>query len=140
MAHPLADFQGDAIYVDTNVLVGLVDANSVYHPACAPFFQRAVAPTRPIQLFTATLTLDEVVFVLLQELVARDPYRIVRNRSQYLRDHPNVVRALMEQVDPLAARCVIWSLWNRSQPLTSTRCVRRYKPVVSCPAMPSTWL
>jgi hypothetical protein len=31
MAHPLADFQGDAIYVDTNVLVGLVDATSVYH-------------------------------------------------------------------------------------------------------------
>jgi hypothetical protein len=30
MASPLADFQGDAIYVDTNILVGLVDANSVY--------------------------------------------------------------------------------------------------------------
>ena len=73
MASPLADFQGDAIYVDTNVLVGLVDANSVYHLACAPFFRRAVDPARPIQLFTATLTLDEVVFVLLQELVAWTP-------------------------------------------------------------------
>jgi len=31
MARPLADFQGDAIDVDTNVLVGLVDATSVYH-------------------------------------------------------------------------------------------------------------
>jgi hypothetical protein len=30
MAHPLADFQRDAIDVDTNALVGLVDANSVY--------------------------------------------------------------------------------------------------------------
>jgi predicted nucleic acid-binding protein len=68
MASPLADFQGEAIYVDTNVLVGLVDASSVYHPACAPFCQRAGAPARPIQLFMATLTLDEVVFVLLQEL------------------------------------------------------------------------
>ena len=92
MASPLADFQGDAIYVDTNVLVGLVDANSVYHLACASFFRRAVDPARPIQLFTATLTLDEVVFVLLQEIAAQDPYRIVRDRSQYLRDHPDVVR------------------------------------------------
>jgi hypothetical protein len=30
MAHPLADFQRDAIDVDTNAMVGLVDANSVY--------------------------------------------------------------------------------------------------------------
>jgi predicted nucleic acid-binding protein len=117
MASPLADFQGNAIYVDTNVLVGLVDANSVYHLARASFFQRAVDPARPIQLFTATLTLDEVVFVLLQELVARDPYRIVRNRSQYLRDHPDVVRTLMEQVDPLAAAlCDLVTL----EPVTAT--------------------
>ena len=46
---------------------------------------------------------DEVVFVLLQELVTRDPYPIVRNRSQYLQDHPDVVRVLMGQIDPLAA-------------------------------------
>ena len=102
MAYPLADFQGDAIYLDTNVLVGLVDARSVYHPPCAAFFQRAVAPDRPIQLITATLTLDEVIFVLLQETVARDPYRITRSRSQYLQDHPDVVRALMVDLDPLA--------------------------------------
>jgi predicted nucleic acid-binding protein len=103
MAAFLTDFQGDAIYLDTNVLVGLVDANSVYHPACAAFFQRAVDPDRPIQLYTATLTLDEVVFVLLQETVVRAPYSIARNRSQYLRDHPDVVRDLMLQLDPLAA-------------------------------------
>jgi predicted nucleic acid-binding protein len=73
MAAFLTDFQGNAIYLDTNVLVGLVDANSVYHPTCAAFFQRAVDPERPIQLYTATLTLDEVVFVLLQETVVREP-------------------------------------------------------------------
>jgi predicted nucleic acid-binding protein len=103
VASSLADFQGNAIYLDTNVLVGLVDAGSVYHPACAAFFQRAVDPDRPIQLFTATLTLDEVIFVLLQETVAREPYSITRNRSQYLRDHPDVVRELMMQLDPLAS-------------------------------------
>lgn len=102
MASSLADFQGNAIYVDTNILVGLVDANSTYHPACAAFFRRAVAADHPIQLYTATLTLDEVIFVLLQETVAREPYSIIRNRSQYLRDHPNVVRELMMQLDPLA--------------------------------------
>jgi predicted nucleic acid-binding protein len=117
MASPLADFQGDAIYLDTNVLVGLVDANSIYHPACADFFQRAVDPAHPIQLFTATLTLDEVIFVLLQEMVARDPYHITRNRSQHLRDHPDVVRTLMGQIDPLAAAlCDLVTL----EPVTAT--------------------
>ena len=101
MAHPLAEFRGDAIYLDTTVLVGLVDADSVYHSACAAFFQRAVDPAQPIQLVTATLTLDEVVFVLLQEMVARLPYSIARSRSQYLHDHPEVVRALMVQLNPL---------------------------------------
>jgi predicted nucleic acid-binding protein len=74
MAYSLADFRGDTIYLDTTVLVGLVDAQSVYHPACAAFFQRAVDPVQSIQLITATLTLDEVVFVLLQEMVARPPW------------------------------------------------------------------
>jgi predicted nucleic acid-binding protein len=102
MAYSLADFQGDTIYLDANVLVGVIDADSIYHRACASFFQRAIDPNRPIQLITATLTLDEVIFVLLQELVAREPYQITRSRSQYLRDHPDVVKALMVQVDPLA--------------------------------------
>jgi predicted nucleic acid-binding protein len=61
MASPLAHFQGAVIYLDTNVLVGFIDADSVYHAACAAFFQRAVDPDRPIQLITATLTLDEVI-------------------------------------------------------------------------------
>ena len=101
MAHPLADFRGEAIYLDANALVGLVDVQSVYHPACASFFQIAVDPLQPIRLITSTLTLDEVVFVLLQELLARDPYNIRRSRSQYLQDHPEVVTALMGQVNPL---------------------------------------
>ena len=103
MAYRLTDFQGEAIYLDTNVLVGLVDAHSVYHPTCAPFFQQAVEPTQPIRLITATLTLDEVLFVLLQEMIARSPYRITRNRSQYLQGHPDIVKDLMVQLDPLAA-------------------------------------
>jgi len=101
MARPLTDFQGTAIYLDANVLVGLVDAHSVYHTSCASFFQHAVDPAQPIQLITSTLTLDEVVFVLLQEIVARPPYNITRNRSQYLSDHPEVVKALMVHVSPL---------------------------------------
>jgi predicted nucleic acid-binding protein len=101
MARPLADFRGESIYLDTNILIGLVDADSVYHSACEVFFQRALDPTQPIQLVTCTLTLDEVVFVLLQELVAKPPYSVSRSRSQYLQNHPAVVKALMEQLDPL---------------------------------------
>ncbi len=101
MAFPLAAFQGEAIYLDTNVLVGLVDADSSYYPACAIFFQRAIDAEHPIQLITATLTLDEVIFVLLQEMLLREPYHITRSRSQYLHAHPEIVRTLMEQLDPL---------------------------------------
>ena len=54
MASSLADFQGDAIYLDTNVLIGLVDAASDYHAACVAFFQRVIDPDRPIQLITAS--------------------------------------------------------------------------------------
>ncbi|MBI3757177.1 MAG: type II toxin-antitoxin system VapC family toxin [Deltaproteobacteria bacterium] len=101
MSLPLADFRGEQIYLDTNILVGLVDADSVYHSACEAFFQRTLDPARPIQLVTCTLTLDEVVFVLLQELVAKPPYNVLRSRSQYLQNHPDVVKALMAQLAPL---------------------------------------
>jgi predicted nucleic acid-binding protein len=117
MAYHLADFQGEGIYLDTNILVGLVDARSVYHPTCAPFFQQAVEPTQPIRLVTATLTLDEVLFVLLQEMITREPYRITRNRSRYLQDHPDIVKDLMVQLDPLAeALCELVTL----EPVTSS--------------------
>src|SRR5919109_1484532 len=101
MSSPLTAFQGDAIYLDTVMLVGLLDANSVYHSACAAFFQRAVDAVRPIHLVTAILTMDELIFVLLQEMVARPPYSIVRSHSRYLHNHPAVVRAMMAQLDPI---------------------------------------
>ena len=50
MARPLADFRGERIYLDTNILVGLVDADSVYHIACETFFQRTLDPAQPIHL------------------------------------------------------------------------------------------
>jgi predicted nucleic acid-binding protein len=112
MARPLADFQGERIYLDTNILVGLADADSVYHPACEIFFQRALDPAQPVQLVTCALTLDEVVFVLLQELVARPPYTVSRSRSQYLQNHPDVVKALMEQLEPLLEALFDLIMWE----------------------------
>jgi predicted nucleic acid-binding protein len=47
------------------------------------------------------LTIDETVFVLLQELLQRPPYQITRSRSQYLQNHPEIVQQLMIGVDPL---------------------------------------
>ena len=101
MARALTDFRGGRIYLDTNVLVGLIDADSIYHSACEAFFQRTLDPAQPIQLVTCTPTIDEVVFVLLQELVAKPPHNVSRSRSQYLQDHPEVVKTLMGQLNPL---------------------------------------
>jgi predicted nucleic acid-binding protein len=36
-------------------------------------------------------------------MIAREPYRITQSRSQYLQDHPDIVKDLMIQLDPLAA-------------------------------------
>jgi IS1 transposase len=67
----------------------------------APFNVKVYCPDRLWQRMHR-LTLDEVIFVLLQELVAREPYTITQSRGQYLRDHPEVVKELMTQVHPLA--------------------------------------
>ena len=96
---PLSAFAGDAIYVDAMILIGLIDAGSPWHPAARALFARALEPVRPLRLATATLTFDEVLFVLLQEQVARPPYGVVRNRSRYLADHPEVVRRLVPAIE-----------------------------------------
>lgn len=99
MAQPLIAFRGSALYLDTVILVGFMDTESPWHTACRQLLYHAIDPTHPIRLVTATLTIDETVFVLLEELVQRPPYGVTRSRSQYLRAHPEVVRALMTAVD-----------------------------------------
>lgn len=99
VAQPLAAFQGSVIYVDAVILLGFVDAQSPWPAACRQFLYHAIDPTHPIRLVTATLTIDETVFVLIGELVQRPPYGVPRSRGQYLRAHPAVVRELMASVD-----------------------------------------
>ena len=100
MTRPLAAFGGGALYLDAMFAVALLDARSAWHVAAERLFGQSIDPTRPIRLVTATLTIDEVVFVLLQELVARPPIAVTRSRSQYLAEHPEVVRELMRQIEP----------------------------------------
>jgi len=99
VAQPLTAFQGSELYLDAVILVGFMDTESPWHAACRRFLYHAIDPTHPIRLVTATLTIDETVFVLLEELVQRPPYGISRSRGQYLRAHPEVVRELMLSVD-----------------------------------------
>ena len=99
MAEPLTAFQGSALYLDTVILVGFMDTESPWHSACRQLLYRAIDPAHPIRLVTATLTIDETVFVLLEGLVQRPPYGVTRGRGRYLRSHPEVVRELMTSVD-----------------------------------------
>src|SRR2546422_5677429 len=99
MAQPLAAFQGTALYLDTMILVSFVDAAAPWHAASRQLFYRAIEPARPIRLVTATLTIDEVIFTLLQEILLRPPYNVSRSRSQYLGAHPEIVRQIMTSVD-----------------------------------------
>jgi predicted nucleic acid-binding protein len=100
MAAPLAWFQGNAIYVDAVLVVGLIDPLSPWHASSDAFFQQATDPQGHYHLRTSTLTMDEVVFVLMQELLLRPPYNVTRSRSQYLAAHPQMVQALMAMIDP----------------------------------------
>jgi predicted nucleic acid-binding protein len=100
MTLPLSAFNGEALYVDAMLLVAFIDPVSPWNLTSRQLFQRAVAPVRPIRLVTSTLTLDETVFVLLEELVARPPFGVTRSRSQYLSAHPEVVRQLTGMLAP----------------------------------------
>jgi predicted nucleic acid-binding protein len=104
VAQSLASFQGEAIYLDTVVLVGLIDPLSSWHRSSTAFFQQAINPERRVRLLTSTLTIDEVIFVFMQELLLRPPYHVGRSRSQYLAAHPEVVQALMTIIDPSLER------------------------------------
>ena len=96
---PLASFDGDELYLDAMILEGFLRARSRWHAASRQLFERAIDATRPIRLVTATLTVDEAVFVLLQELLLEPPYAIARSRSQYLSENPAVVQELMAAIE-----------------------------------------
>lgn len=99
MTKPLAAFQGTTLYLDTVFLVRAADFQAPGSQSCREFLTRAIDPANPIALWTATLTIDETVFILLQEQIARPPYNVTRSRSQYLAAHPEVVRAMMPLVE-----------------------------------------
>lgn len=100
MADALPRFDGETAYVDAVILVAYLDRGHPFHQACRSFVSRAVAPDGRLALVTATLTLDEVVFVLLQELVARPPHGVGRDRARYLERHPDAVRTLTAAINP----------------------------------------
>jgi predicted nucleic acid-binding protein len=99
MSSPLLSFSGAAIYVDAMVLAAYLRPESPWYSASVRFIQRAVDPARPITLVTAALTVDEVIFVLLQEMLLDPPFTVTRSRSQYLSGHPQIVRQLMAAID-----------------------------------------
>lgn len=95
----LADFRGDALYVDAMILVAFIDQLSAWHDEVRRLFAHAVEPGRALRLVTSVLTIDEVAFVLLQELVAQPPYSVTRSRSQYLANRQDVVRRLARAIE-----------------------------------------
>ncbi|HET7769896.1 MAG TPA: type II toxin-antitoxin system VapC family toxin [Chloroflexota bacterium] len=104
MAEALSAFSGAAIYLDTMVLFGYLVAESSWHASSDQFFTRAVEAEPRIALVTASLTLDELAFNLLQEAVAVPPYGVMRSRSQFLQHRPAVVRDLTQGLAPIITR------------------------------------
>jgi predicted nucleic acid-binding protein len=103
MAQPLLTFEGSVIYLDAVIAAGFMDASSEWHASSRQFVYRAIDPDQPIRLVTATLTLDEATFILLEKFVQQPPYGVTHSRSQYLRSHPEVVRQLMARIDSWTA-------------------------------------
>ena len=101
MAEPLSTFTGDVAYLDAVALISHLDDGHPFHGPFSALLARAVDPNDGFDLVTASLTFDEVAIVLLQELVARPPFGVTRNRTEYLSRHPDVVRQLAKAVEPL---------------------------------------
>jgi predicted nucleic acid-binding protein len=99
MAQPLASFQGATIYVDAMILDAFLDNQSPWHTSSRELFRRAIHGAPRVRLVTATLTIDEMYFVLLERSLLRPPHNVTRSRGQYLRDHPDVVRRLVSVLE-----------------------------------------
>jgi len=63
----LDDFDGDKIYVDTNVIYLLLREDTVYSPVAKRFFEKVKVGT--ITAYTAVLTLDELLYRLILALI-----------------------------------------------------------------------
>jgi hypothetical protein len=99
MPEPLSAFQGNLLYLDAMILVGYVDGDSPWHTAARQVFRRRLPPERSVRLVTASLTVDEAVYILLEESLLRPPHNVARNRGSYLRRHPEVVAQIMTALE-----------------------------------------
>ena len=100
MAESLAGLTAGTAYVDAVILIAHLTPGHVLNRACARFLRRAAADEPGIGLITSTLTMDEVVMVLLQQLVAGPPLNVSRDRTRHLQRNSSAVRTLTSAIRP----------------------------------------
>lgn len=96
MPNYLDEFVGGRIYVEANIFLFTALADARYGPSTLTFLERSSG--HEIELLTSTLTMDEISFVALKAKL-EEKYGVTRNQVLYLKQNPEVVKALASDVN-----------------------------------------
>lgn len=94
----LDEFIEGRIYVETNIFLFTALADEKYGRPALRFLERSSGDE--IELFTSTLTIDEVAFVALKAKL-EEKYGVIKNQVLYLKRNPEVVKALASDVNQI---------------------------------------
>ena len=104
----LDEFSGDRIYVEPNILLFDALADARFGHSSLEFLKRG--SQGEFGLLTSSLTIDEIAFVALKVRL-EEKYKITRGHVRYLKQHPEVVKALAleigEVLDNVRRLCTI---------------------------------
>jgi len=101
MPKPLSDFEGDRIYVESNIFLFIALGNFRLGPACMEFFGRAARGE--FEVLTSSLTVDEVAFVALK-VGLEEKFRVTSGAVAYLKRNPEIVKTLGSKVIEVVQR------------------------------------
>jgi len=91
----LDEFSGDRIYVEPNVLLFDALADARFGRSSLEFLK--CGSQGEFELLTSSLTFDEIAFVALK-VKLEGKYEVTRGHVRYLKQHPEVVKALAPEV------------------------------------------
>lgn len=94
----LDEFDGQRIYVESNVFLFDALADENLGQSCVEFLERA--SYGEFEILTASLTIDEITFVALKAELEKE-YNITSSQVFYLKKHPDVVKILASRVNAI---------------------------------------
>ncbi len=98
MSKYLDEFEGERIYVESNIFLFDALADEIFGQSSVEFLERASCGE--FEILTASLTIDEIAFVALKVELEKE-YNITSSHVFYLKKHPDVVKILSPRVNTI---------------------------------------